>query len=126
MQGLDVWTLACQRNPNPVSCPEPDSPDYDLSGSGPNLFDNMVGFGQKSGIYWMFNADDGSVLWSTVVGPGSTLGGIEWGTATDGKKAKVELTKYSPEVDPGLFRPPAGATIKDTTELTQPPQSTNS
>jgi hypothetical protein len=48
------------------------------------------------------------------------------GTATDGKKAKVELTKYSPAVDPNLFRPPAGATIKDTTELTQPPAPTNS
>jgi hypothetical protein len=48
------------------------------------------------------------------------------GTATDGKKAKVELTKYSSEVDPSLFRPPAGATIKDTTEPTQPAPPTNS
>ena len=48
------------------------------------------------------------------------------GTATDGKKARVELTKYSPAVDPELFRPPAGATINDTTELTQPSQPTKS
>jgi polyvinyl alcohol dehydrogenase (cytochrome) len=92
VQGPDVWTLACLRNPNPVACPEPDSPDYDLSGSGPNLFDNMVGFGQKSGIYWMLNPDNGAVIWSSIVGPGSTLGGIEWGTATDGKRIYAAIT----------------------------------
>jgi polyvinyl alcohol dehydrogenase (cytochrome) len=46
----------------------------------------MVGFGQKSGIYWAFNPDNGKILWSSMVGPGSTLGGIEWGSATDGKR----------------------------------------
>jgi hypothetical protein len=48
------------------------------------------------------------------------------GTATDGKKAKVELTKYTTAVDPGLFRPPAGATINDVTELTTPSEPTKS
>jgi polyvinyl alcohol dehydrogenase (cytochrome) len=92
VQGLDVWTVACTKNPNPVSCPEPSSPDYDLSGSGPNLLPNMVGFGQKSGLYWAFNPDTGAVLWTSMVGPGSTLGGIEWGTATDGERIYVAIT----------------------------------
>ena len=92
VQGLDVWTVACLRNPNPVSCPEPSSPDFDLSGSGPNLLNHLVGFGQKSGIYWAFNPDNGDLLWSSVVGPGSTLGGIEWGTATDGERIYVAIT----------------------------------
>jgi hypothetical protein len=48
------------------------------------------------------------------------------GTATDGKKAKVELTKYATAVDPGLFQPPAGATINDVTELTKPSEPTKS
>jgi polyvinyl alcohol dehydrogenase (cytochrome) len=91
VQGLDVWTLACISNPNPVACPEPSSPDFDLSGSGPNLLDHMVGFGQKSGLYWAFNPDNGAVLWSSMVGPGATLGGIEWGTATDGKRIYVAI-----------------------------------
>jgi polyvinyl alcohol dehydrogenase (cytochrome) len=91
VQGLDVWTVACLVNPNPVSCPEPSSPDYDFSGSGPNLLPHLVGYGQKSGIYWAFNPDNGNILWSTVVGPGSTLGGIEWGTASDGKKIFVAI-----------------------------------
>ena len=79
VQGEDVWTVACTKNPNPMSCPEPSSPDYDLSGSGPNLLPSMVGFGQKSGIYWAFNPDDGSVLWSTVVGPGRRWAALSGG-----------------------------------------------
>jgi polyvinyl alcohol dehydrogenase (cytochrome) len=62
-----------------------------LSGSGPNLLDHMVGFGQKSGIYWAFNPDNGALLWSSMVGPGATLGGIEWGTATDGQRIYVAI-----------------------------------
>jgi polyvinyl alcohol dehydrogenase (cytochrome) len=92
VQGVDVWTVACIKNPNPVSCPEPNSPDYDLSGSGPNLLPNLVGFGQKSGIYWAFNPDTGDILWTAMVGPGSSLGGIEWGTATDGERIYIAIT----------------------------------
>jgi polyvinyl alcohol dehydrogenase (cytochrome) len=50
LQGVDIWTAACIKNPNPMACPEPSSPDYDLGGSGPNLLRNLVGLGQKSGI----------------------------------------------------------------------------
>jgi polyvinyl alcohol dehydrogenase (cytochrome) len=94
LQGLDVWTIACIRSPlpNPVACPLPNSPDFDLGGSGPNLIRNIVGFGQKSGIYWALNPDTGKIVWSSVVGPGGTLGGIEWGTATDGQRIYVAIT----------------------------------
>jgi polyvinyl alcohol dehydrogenase (cytochrome) len=70
----------------------PSSPDYDLGGSGPNLVGDIVGFGQKSGIYWALNPANGDIVWSTIVGPGSTLGGIEWGTATDGARIYVAIT----------------------------------
>ena len=77
LQGFDTWTVACI-NPRPaITCPSPTGPDYDLGGSGPNLLENMVGFGQKSGIYWALNPSSGEIRWSTVVGPGGTLGGIE-------------------------------------------------
>jgi polyvinyl alcohol dehydrogenase (cytochrome) len=95
LQGFDTWTLACklpgaETNPN---CPVPESPDFDLGGSGPNLIGDIVGFGQKSGIYWALNADNGNIIWSTPVGPGTgnTLGGIEWGTATDGQRIYVAI-----------------------------------
>jgi hypothetical protein len=86
LQGEDVWTVACVQDPNPVSCPEPSSPDFDFSGSGPNLIGDIIGFGQKSGMYWAFHPENSDLIWSTMVGPGSTLGGIEWGSATDGQR----------------------------------------
>jgi polyvinyl alcohol dehydrogenase (cytochrome) len=94
LQGFDTWTIACHlpagsTNPN---CPVPNSPDFDLGGSGPNLIGNIVGFGQKSGIFWALNPDNGNVVWSTPVGPGGSLGGIEWGTATDGKRIYVAIS----------------------------------
>src|ERR1700756_2517367 len=93
LQGFDTWTVACitSSGPNP-NCPVPSSPDFDLGGSGPNLVGNIVGFGQKSGIFWALNPDNGSILWSTPVGPGASLGGIEWGTATDGKRIYVAIS----------------------------------
>src|SRR6266566_4533764 len=92
LQGFDTWTVACltSSGPNP-NCPVPSSPDFDLGGSGPNLLGNIVGFGQKSGIFWALNADDGDIVWSTPVGPGASLGGIEWGTATDGQRIYVAI-----------------------------------
>jgi polyvinyl alcohol dehydrogenase (cytochrome) len=93
LQGFDTWTVACivstGTNPN---CPVPSSPDFDLGGSGPNLLGNIVGFGQKSGIFWALNPDDGNIVWSTPVGPGASLGGIEWGTATDGQRIYVAIS----------------------------------
>jgi len=52
---------------------------------------NIVGFGQKSGIFWALNPDNGNIVWSTPVGPGASLGGIEWGTATDGQRIYVAI-----------------------------------
>ena len=86
LQGIDTWTVACSAAPPGINCPLASSPDYDLGGAGPNLAGKIVGFGQKSGIYWALNPDTGEVVWSTIVGPGSTLGGIEWGTAIDGSR----------------------------------------
>ncbi|MBO0811779.1 MAG: PQQ-binding-like beta-propeller repeat protein [Microlunatus sp.] len=97
VQGFDDWIVACN-NPQPNACPSSTpGPDYDF-GSGPNLFTatmpngqhrSLVGAGQKSGIYWALDAKTGDIVWSTQAGPGSTLGGIEWGTATDGKRIYI-------------------------------------
>jgi len=92
LQGLDTWTAACLTPTGPkANCPVPTSPDFDLGGSGPNLLGNIVGFGQKSGIFWALNPDDGNIIWSTPVGAGGSLGGIEWGTATDGQRIYVAI-----------------------------------
>ena len=73
-------------------------PDFDF-GAGPNLFtttnpttgdrEQFLGIGQKSGVYWAVEPGTGKVVWQTVVGPaGGVTGGIEWGSATDGRRAK--------------------------------------
>jgi polyvinyl alcohol dehydrogenase (cytochrome) len=92
LQGFDVWTVACLTPTGPkANCPVPTSQDFDLGGAGPNLVGDIVGFGQKSGIFWALNPDDGNIVWSTPVGPGASLGGIEWGTATDGQRIYVAI-----------------------------------
>jgi polyvinyl alcohol dehydrogenase (cytochrome) len=92
VSGYDTWTSACSVPRDGVTCPSPAGPDYDFGGSGPNLLGNVLGLGQKSGIYWALNPDTGHILWSTLVGPGGTLGGIEWGTASDGKRIYVAIS----------------------------------
>jgi polyvinyl alcohol dehydrogenase (cytochrome) len=91
LYGYDVWTQACIHPKAGVKCPNPVGPDYDMGGSGPNLLGNIVGFGQKSGIYWALNPNSGALVWSTMVGPAGPLGGIQWGTASDGKNIYVAI-----------------------------------
>jgi polyvinyl alcohol dehydrogenase (cytochrome) len=98
VQGVDVFNSACYFAAAPP-CPNPQGPDYDF-GSGANLFTvvsrngifDVVGAGQKSGYYWALNPDDGHVLWSKQVGPGGFQGGIQWGTATDGRRIYVAIS----------------------------------
>jgi polyvinyl alcohol dehydrogenase (cytochrome) len=66
--------------------------DFDFSGSGPNLLPGIVGIGQKNGVYWALDPDNGQLLWKTQVGPGGVEGGIEWGTASDGKIIYVPIS----------------------------------
>jgi outer membrane lipoprotein-sorting protein len=42
------------------------------------------------------------------------------GTLTDGKKAKIELVRYSSTADASAFQPPAGAEIIDVDQLSTP------
>ncbi|CAI5482282.1 unnamed protein product [Closterium sp. Yama58-4] len=47
--------------------------------------------GQKSGIIWALDRDDGSIVWSTAAGPGGLLGGALWGIATDLERIYVGI-----------------------------------
>jgi polyvinyl alcohol dehydrogenase (cytochrome) len=91
-EGPDAWTVSCLvKGPVGVPCPNPKGPDHDF-GAGPNLYTtraggrtvDLVGAGQKSGIYWALDPDDGHTVWAAQAGPGGGLGGVLWGTATDG------------------------------------------
>jgi len=84
----DMGNAACLST-DKANCPEPHGPDYDL-GTSANLITlpngkRVLAIGQKSGMVWGLDPDaDGRVVWSTRVGAGGLLGGVQWGTATDG------------------------------------------
>src|SRR5205085_2690972 len=72
------------------NCPTPLGPDYDF-GATPILMTlpggkQVLVAGQKSGIVYGLNPDTGALLWKTVVGLGSALGGVEWGIGADDKQ----------------------------------------
>ncbi|MEP7055256.1 MAG: PQQ-binding-like beta-propeller repeat protein [Actinomycetota bacterium] len=116
VQGFDDWIVSCipgiAPNPCPTATP---GPDFDF-GSGPALYTatvagspkRMVGAGAKSGIFWSLDAATGAVVWSTEAGPGSTLGGIEWGSATDGTRI------YIAEANAGFLAYPGNPSLPHT------------
>src|SRR3954452_9912877 len=111
LQGFDAWTTACIGLP--TACPAPNGPDYDF-GQGPMLIPtkagDIVAAGQKAGIMWGLNADTGATVWRTLVGPGSSLGGLEWGSATDGKRIYFAVANFNfgPFAHYTMVNPPKG------------------
>jgi polyvinyl alcohol dehydrogenase (cytochrome) len=108
----DAWNANCTHAfptgpvPGP-NCPVPSGVDFDF-GSGPNLLtvgDNngerrdILGIGDKGGVYWALDPENGGLLWNTKVGPGVSggLGGIQWGTATDGQYIFVPISNSTEE-----------------------------
>jgi polyvinyl alcohol dehydrogenase (cytochrome) len=105
--GTDFWNVDCDwaslhipgGTPNGPQCPAIAGPDYDF-GSAPNEIvyldgweiKTLIGAGQKSGIYYALNPDTGALVWQNQVGPGSSLGGMEWGSATDGQRIYVAIS----------------------------------
>jgi polyvinyl alcohol dehydrogenase (cytochrome) len=48
--------------------------------------------GQKSGVVHAVSADTGEILWQTRVGQGGKVGGVQWGSATDGSRVYVAIS----------------------------------
>ncbi|WP_285488153.1 PQQ-binding-like beta-propeller repeat protein [Amycolatopsis taiwanensis] len=106
--GADTWRVACRKPDNEGYCPgqkDGTALDYDLS-SAPNLFRVngrlMVGVGQKSGVYHVFDAKTGQVSWRRQLSETShaaSTGGIQWGTSYDGQRLYV-ATYYA---EPGTL-----------------------
>ena len=115
--GTDARELACGTLPADVTwCPPADNfSTWDLAGAGANVFTarikgrtrRVVGIGEKSGVYWALDARTGKYLWSTLVGPGSDPGGIQWGTAYDGKRIYAAIGHNTGEA----YRLPNGEVI---------------
>jgi polyvinyl alcohol dehydrogenase (cytochrome) len=89
----DNFTMACDPTYNSPNCPDPRGPDFDF-GATPIVFTierskRVLVAGQKSGLVYGFNPDNGKLLWKTRVGSGSALGGVEWGIAADDRYVYV-------------------------------------
>jgi polyvinyl alcohol dehydrogenase (cytochrome) len=93
----DVFNMACEDGPSKASCPEKAGPDVDI-GASPILVKLASGkrvllVSQKSGVAHALDPDkSGEILWQTRVGRGGALGGIQWGSASDGKNMYVALS----------------------------------
>nr|WP_232523032.1 PQQ-binding-like beta-propeller repeat protein [Nocardioides sp. MAH-18] len=94
---VDAWNVACgipvPGYDDPVEgCPTNAGPDYDFA-QAPMLWKaggrELVGAGQKSGIFWALDPDTGAVVWKTQAAPGGLAGGLQWGSATDGVRIYV-------------------------------------
>jgi len=100
----DAFTVDCA-SPAKTNCPEAGGPDFDF-GSSPILVDLPGGkraliAGQKSGMVHALDPDQhGEVLWQARAGSGSPLGGVQWGSATDGVNVYVALSDIAFVLDP--------------------------
>jgi plastocyanin len=107
---VDVYVAAFQQLPC-VAIPNNPPPYYpqgvgscgqiDMDfGSSPNLFRDasgreLVGAGQKSGVYHVFDAKTMKPVWQTITGVPTSVGGIVGSTAIDGESI------YGPDTVPG-------------------------
>jgi polyvinyl alcohol dehydrogenase (cytochrome) len=107
MDGGDDWNVGCLFPPF-LNCPSGAGPDYDFA-SAPQLITytnrkgvarTIVGAGQKSGIYYALDPKTGATVWQTQAGPGSSMGGMQWGSASDGKRIYVQVTNFDRQPTP--------------------------
>jgi polyvinyl alcohol dehydrogenase (cytochrome) len=103
----DAWTVRCVTGQPPGgSCPGlgddvADELDYDVG--SPLMFQihgrPVVGFTQKSGVYHVFDARTGKIVWQTqlsVGAPNQPWRGIEWGASYDGHQLYVATWRAYP------------------------------
>lgn len=127
----DTWNVSCGLvTPGFVvaattgNCQQPAGNDWDFA-QGPMLFSStgnqadpdLVGAGQKSGMFWAYRAVDGKPAWSRQVAPGGVTGGLQWGSATDGKRIFVGVSNSGPSTAGGGLGPGLWA-LKDGTTTT--------
>ncbi len=92
----DIYNSSCMLE-DKVNCPDNVGPDYDFA--SPAILVNLANgrrallLGQKSAqVYGVDPDQKGKLLWQGRVGEGGIVGGIEWGSASDGKNFYVALS----------------------------------
>jgi polyvinyl alcohol dehydrogenase (cytochrome) len=56
---------------------------------------DLLGVGEKSGIFYVIDPDTGNLIWSSRVSPGGVLGGMQWGSATDGETIYTASSNFN-------------------------------
>lgn len=112
----DAWNVSCIVAPR-SSCPEEDGPDFDFGAQSViaqhSDGSEYVVAGQKSGMVWALNPDDGQLIWKNKVGRGGVIGGVHFGISVSGDKVIVPISdavadpthidNYEGEPRPGLY-----------------------
>lgn len=109
----DIFLTGCMNQPDGPNCPPKDSVNKDWDfGAGimlaktPSGRELVVG-GQKNGVVWAIDPDNGKLVWSNKIGGGGAMGGIHWGMAFDGTTLfaanNMSTGPTADEVSPGLY-----------------------
>lgn len=103
----DAWNMSCIL-PAGVNCPENAGRDLDFGASpvltrGADGRDVLVA-GQKSGVVYGIDPEEGAVRWSRRLGRGGPLGGVHWGLAARDGRVFVPISDYLKPI-PGLKAP---------------------
>ncbi len=106
----DVWNSGCVAEKKD-NCPSHRGDDYDF-GAPPMLQllpdgRRILLLAQKSGMIYALDSDhQGKKLWTTRIGHGGPLGGVEWGGAANNRYAYFPLSDFDfdkPNVGGGVF-----------------------
>jgi len=88
----DIFLTGCMNKPDGPNCPPAYSINKDWDFGAAIMLaqrsdgTDLVLGGQKNGIVWALNPDNGELVWNTKIGPGGAMGGIHWGMAFDGNR----------------------------------------
>ena len=93
----DAFNSGCMVGIDGPNCPEEGGPDYDFGSSAilvktPQGRDLLIA-GQKSGmVYALDPGRKGEIAWTQCVGKGGTIGGVQWGMASDGQNVYAAVS----------------------------------
>lgn len=110
----DIFTGACMTKQPDTFCGG--GPDHDF-GNGVVQWRvkgrDLVGAGQKAGVFWAVDADTGKLVWKRRVGPGGQNGGMQLGSTTDGQRIYTAISNAKQLTRPAEeYRLPSGQVIR--------------
>lgn len=87
--------------------------DVDLTSLNPALgIRDVLYAGTKGGVFFAIDAESGLEIWRRQVGPGGLIGGMQFGSATDGQRIYVQNTNFAHQPFPLVAGPDAGKWIQ--------------